>query len=175
MTENDIIQIGIIINSHGVKGEVRVIPTTDEPELFLRLEEVIVKGENHEQVFSMAGAREVKNHWLILFDEVRNIESAKGLKNSGLFVPFDRVRPLEEDEFFIHDLMDSKVYSTEDEYLGIITGYFEAGPQGICEVTGNDDVFLFPTSAEILREVIPPDKVIIHLVPNLMELNRKKK
>lgn len=174
MTEDDSIQIGIIINSHGVKGEVKVIPTTDDPELFLRLAEVIVKGENHEQVFSMAGVREVKNHWLILFDEVRDIEGAKGLKNCGIFVPSGWVRPLEEDEFFIHDLMDSKVYSTEDEYLGIITGYFDAGPQGICEVTG-DDVFLFPTSAEILREVIPPDKVIIHLVPNLRELNRKKK
>ncbi len=167
-----IIQIGEIINSHGVKGEVKVIPLTDDQEIFSRVKQLILIGNEKRVKYTIINARQVKNYWLIQFDEITDMTSAKMLKKYGIFVEEESIRPLADDEFFIHDLLNSKVYSTENQYLGVITDYFEAGPQGVCEVTLDGDSFLFPTSQEVLKEVIPPGKVIIHLIPDLREINK---
>ncbi|MBU2514811.1 ribosome maturation factor RimM [bacterium] len=164
-------QIAAIINTHGIKGELKVMPLTDDPEIFLRLEELIVLKDNRKERHSLTGAREAKNHWLLKFDQITDISQAAELKGCALYTEESNLRPLDEEEFFIDDLINSKVYSTDDQYLGKITKYFEAGPQVVCEVDTEDGTFLFPTSAEVLKEIIPPDKVIINLIPGLMDLN----
>lgn len=172
MNLEGIIQIGTIINSHGTKGELKVLPTTDDPDIFLELDELTIVEDNQKVNYSIINARETKKCWLLTLDQIADMDSAKKLKGKGLFTEEINIRPLEEDEFFVHDLLGSTVYSTEEELLGKITDYFEAGSQGVCEVTTETGSFLFPTSAEILKEVVPPDKVVIHLVPDLLDLNR---
>ncbi len=165
-----IIQIGQIVNSHGIKGEVKVIPLTEDLEIVENVDQLIIFESNQQKNLKVKKVRQVKKHWLILFAEVQDMTSALQLKGRGIFIEEDKVKPLDEDEFYIHDLLGSKVYSTDNKYLGIITHYFEAGPQGVCEVTLGDETFMFPTSHEVLKEVIPSDKVIIHLLPGLREL-----
>jgi ribosomal 30S subunit maturation factor RimM len=55
--------------------------------------------------------------------------------------------------------------------LGTVIRYFEAGSQGVCEVSTGEGTFLFPVTREVLREVEAPDRVVINLLPNLMEVN----
>ncbi|MBU3917448.1 ribosome maturation factor RimM [bacterium] len=167
-----IIQIGQIVNSHGIKGEVKVIPLTEDLEIFENADQLIISENDQQKRLKVIKARQVKKHWLILFAEVQDLTSAQQLKGRGIFIEEERIKPLNEDEFFIHDLLDSKVYSTDNEYLGIITHYFEAGPQGVCEVTHGDESFMFPTSREVLKEIIPSDKVVIQLLPGLREVNK---
>ncbi len=167
-----IIQIGKIVNSHGIKGEVKVIPLTEDLEIFENADQLIVLEKNQQKNFKVIRARQIKKNWLIQFAEIQDMTSAQQLKGQGIFIEEKSVKPLDEDEFFIHDLLESKVYSTDGQYLGIITHYFEAGPQGVCEVTHEDETFMFPTSHEVLKEVIPSDRVIIHLLPGLREVNK---
>ncbi|MCP4750568.1 MAG: 16S rRNA processing protein RimM [Proteobacteria bacterium] len=175
MDREGITQIGEIINSHGIKGELKVVPTTGDPEMFLELDRLILLENDRRSEVSIVNARPAKNCWLIRLAEIGDMSSAKKLKGCGLYVEDEKLRPLDEDEVFIHDLMDAKVYSTDNQYLGIITHYFEAGPQGVCEVTLDGESFLFPATREVLREVAPPDKVVIHLLPELRDLNIKRK
>lgn len=100
------------------------------------------------------------------------MDTAKSLKGCGLYCKESLLRPLEEDEFYLNDLFDTEVYSTEGEYLGIVTDYFDNGEHGVCEVSDGDESFMFPTTQEILKDVVPGEKVVIFLVPNLRDLNK---
>jgi 16S rRNA processing protein RimM len=172
MESANLTQIGTIINSHGIKGEVKVMPITEDGDLIHRLDRLIIDDGGQQKLFNVLRARAAKNCWLIQFDEVRDMDAAKSLKGAGICVDDSELKPLDEDEFFIHDLISAKVYSTDDEYLGVITGFFEAGSQGVCEVTDESGMFLFPTSQEVLKEIVPGEKVIINLLPGLRDLNR---
>jgi 16S rRNA processing protein RimM len=165
-------QIGTIINSHGIKGEVKVLPSTEDLDLFLDLEQLSIDDGESQRAFTVLRSRSVKNYWLIQFDEIQDMDAAKSLKGAGVYVEDDCLRPLDEDEFFIHDLVGTKVFSTEDQYLGVVTGFFEAGNQGVFEVKDDDGMFLFPASREVLKEIDPGQKVIINLLPGLVDLNR---
>ncbi len=165
-------QIGTIINSHAIKGEVKVLPITEDLDLFLDLDQLTIDDGESQRAFTVLRSRSVKNYWLIQFDEIRDMDAAKALKGAGVYVEDDCLRPLDEDEFFIHDLVGTKVFSTEDQYLGIVTGFFEAGNQGVFEVKDDDGMFLFPASREVLKEIDPGQKVIINLLPGLVDLNR---
>ena len=170
-----IIQIGAIVTSHGVKGEVKVMPLTDDPEIFYELEQLtLIQKNGAKKQVSLIDAREVKKYWLLKFDEIKDMTTALTYKGAGIFTGEENIRPLDEDEFYIHDLIDCKVYSTDNQYLGVITNYFDAGSQGVCEVKSDDDSFLFPTSDEILVEIIPSEKVVINLIPELRDLNKRK-
>ncbi len=165
-------QIGTIITSHGIKGEVKVIPVTEDVDLINRMDRLFVDEGEQQRQFTVLRARSAKNCWLIQFDEVCDMDAAKRLKGAGVWVDDCELRPLDEDEFFIHDLITAKVYSTENEYLGVITGVFEAGNQSVFEVTSEQGMFLFPASQEVLKDIVPREKVIINLLPGLLELNR---
>jgi len=166
-------QIGEIINSHGNKGELKIVPMTADEEIFLRSQSFILLVNDQRQSVNIVNARLAKNHWILQFAEIEDIESAKKLKKIGVYAYEDQLHPLAEDEFFIDDLLNAKVYSTENEFLGTITNYFDAGPQVVCEVTDDDESFLFPATQEVLKTIVPAEKVIIQLIPGLRELNRK--
>lgn len=175
MDVEGIIQIGTISKPHGVRGELKVFSQTDDPLLYEELEDVIIPVDGCQKKYRIEKARDTQKHWLFKFEGVDTMDEAERLRGKGIYTEESHLKPLDEDEFFIHDLVGSKVYSVEDVYLGTITNYFEAGTQGVCEVESEKGDFLFPTSAEVLQEVIPPDKVIIQPVPELLDLNKKKK
>jgi len=148
------------------------MPATADVNLIKRVDRLIIDEGERQHQFTVLRARPANTCWLIQFEEVCDIDAAKKLKGAGVWVDDCKLKPLDEDEFFIHDLIDAKVYSTKDEYLGVITGFFEAGNQGICEVTSEQGMFLFPASQEVLKEIMPGEKVIINLIPGLLDLNR---
>ena len=172
MNLNNIRQIGKIFNSHGVKGEVKVASYTSYPEIYSKLDQVILIKKNKKEVYKVINTRPVKDHWLFTFEGVKNMDQAKDLKDFGIYVSEDELIPLAEDEFLISDLIDAKVYSTENEYLGKVFNYFENGEHGICEVkreTGK--IFLFPTTKEVLIDIDANNKITINILPELLELN----
>jgi len=168
-----ITQIGTIFNTHGLKGEVKVSPMTSHPEIFKELDQVFLIKDNIKKRFSLAKCRHANNHWLFTFKEIEGINEAEGYKNFGIYVEDEKLLPLAEDEFFIHDLMDSKVYSTDDEYLGKVTDYFESGEQGVCTVTFEGESFLFPVTKEVLKDIdVSKKRITIVLLPGMKELNQ---
>jgi len=172
MNDEGITQIGNIINSHGRKGEVKVYPLTNDSQIFYQKNLIIMIDDDKRIGVTVTHARPFKDLWLLKFNEIDTIEASKKLKGKGIYIEDHLLKPLEEDEFFVHDLVNSRVYSVEGRYLGIVTDYFEAGDQGVCEVTENESTFLFPATREVLKEIIPPDKIVIKLLPGLVELNR---
>ncbi len=167
-------QVGEILNSHGVRGAVKVASLTSYPEIFAEINEVVLIKGDKRMKYPVTKTGSVKNHCLLKLDGIDDPDAAKRFKNFGVYVNEELLRPLVEDEFMISDLIQARVYSSDDEYLGVIVDYIDNGEHGICEVEDNTTRFLFPTTKEVLREIIPEKKVIINLLPGLRELNIKK-
>jgi len=172
MNLNNIRQIGKIFNSHGVQGELKVASYTSYPEIYATLDQVILIGKSTKKVYKVINTRPVKDHWLFRLEGVENMDQAKNLKDFDIYVSEDELIPLAEDEFLISDLINAEVYSTENKYLGKIDNYFDNGEHGICEVKMPDGkIFLFPTTKEVLIDIEANSKVVINVLPELLELN----
>ena len=111
-------QIGEIINSHGNKGELKVVPLTDDTDLFLRCQSVILLVGEQRRLFDVIKAKPVKNTWIVQLAGISNIESAKKLKKIGIYVREDQLKPLAEDEF------SSMICSTQ-RYIQLKVNFWE--------------------------------------------------
>ena len=163
-------QIGEIINTHGVRGEMRVYPLTPYPEDYLDIRSIYFQ-ENEEFVeIAIEKIRFAKNVWLLKITGFDDMNAAEAEKGRAIFLPDEDLIPLEEDEYFVHQLVGAEVYSSESQHLGKVVEYFETGANGVCEVVGEQGTFLFPTTKEVLLEIIPEDsKLIIQLLPGMID------
>ena len=163
--------IGNIFNVHGIKGELKVAPLSEDEELLSSLKKVYLQFDDEFQACKISKIRPHKSFWLMMLAEVTDRNKAESLKGQKIFVPDEWIKPLETGEFFIHDVIGKEVYSTENELLGTVDGYFENGEQLVFEVKGAYD-FMFPAVDEIMISV-EVDRVIIKPVEGLLELNQK--
>lgn len=157
----DLSQIGKIVNTHGIKGELKVIPLTSHVNAYLNLDTIYLLENDFPKAYSLKHIRKVKNYWLYQLESFTNINQVLHLKGKTVYLEDQLLVPLQEGEFFIHDLIDAKVYNTKKEYLGVITNYFETGANGVCEVSSKKGDFLFPTTQEVLLEIHPEKKIVV--------------
>src|SRR5690554_3745935 len=108
---NDFIRVGKIINVHGIKGEVKIFPLTDDINRFYSLEKVYLEQENSILPLTVSNIRVHKNMVLASFNEIIDRNQAEQYK--GLFIIINREDAIElsENQYFICDLIGIKVYS----------------------------------------------------------------
>ncbi len=156
----DLIAVGKIVGTQGLKGEVRVIPLTDYPQRFKTLNKVqLVLGQKVIESEVEKG-REQKKIWVIKLKNFNSLEEVEPLKNSYIMIPREERMTLPEDRFYIDDLMGLSVYTDENK-LGVITDILTTG--------GNDVFVVKPEDLSYSREIlIPALKAVIKEV-NLIE------
>ena len=149
--------VGKIINMHGIKGEFKVYPETDAPERVNDLEYVIIKNEK----FEVEGARIHKGNILLKVKGIDSINDGEKYKNLNVEIPEEFAQELKENEHFIRDIIDSKVYDENDKYLGIVTDIFSTGANDVFEITMEDNkTFLIPNISDVVKDVNTEEKVI---------------
>ena len=99
------LEIGQIVNTFGIKGEVKVVPFTDDINRFDDLKEVYIKSKKEEKLYQVEGARYHKNMVLLKLKGIENPEDAEKLRNSYLEIDREDAIPLEEGTYFIADLI----------------------------------------------------------------------
>ena len=168
-------QIGRITSAHGIRGEVKVFLTSEDTSLFAGLEEVWLMDREKPVRYQVDQVRPQKGQWILKIQGIEDRNQAEELKNLGLWVPDEWLKPLEEGEFFIHELIGAQVFDRAGNLLGQIEHYFEPGPHVVFEVKSEAGDFLFPATDEGLKEILPEQKrVIIEPLPGLLELNRNQ-
>ena len=133
------LRVGVITSPHGVRGEVKVYPTTDDVMRFKKLDKVILdlgRGETRE--LKIRQVKFFKNMVILKFDGVDTMNEVEGWRQKDLLITRDQAIPLEEDEFFITDLIGLNVVTDEGETLGTLTDVME---------TGANDVYCVKTPA----------------------------
>lgn len=163
------LQIGRVIKSHGIKGEVVVDPTTDEPEIRFAIDEILrgkQAGKHHE--LTVESVRPHKGRLLIKFREVPDRTVAETLRGTSFFAA-----PLEnedDDGFYDHELIGLKVVRDE-EVVGEVTGVMHTPGRQILEVAYQGREVLVPFVHEIVPTIDLEEGMLVVTPPDgLFEL-----
>jgi len=135
--ERDFLAVGKIVNTHGVRGELRVIPMTSDISRFDYLLYTWIRTDEKLREYRVSKVRYHKQFVLVKLQGIDTMTDAEALKGCELLVDRQHARPLEEDEYFICDLIGLKVYEDE-RLLGELTEVLETGSNDVYVVTGED-------------------------------------
>lgn len=164
-------RIGKIINTHGLKGEIKVQQTTDFEELFHAGKTVYIDINGVETEFLIEQQRTHKHHLLILFKHVDSLEEAEKLKGFNIKVKQEQLPQLGENEYHYHEIIGCHMYTTDGEHIGEIVNILSPGANDVW-VTRNDegDEHLIPFIDEVVKDVNVKDKkVMIELMEGLLD------
>ena len=164
------LEVGQIVNTFGIKGEVKVTPFTDDINRFDDLKKVYVKTRKQEKLYKVENARYHKNMVLLKLEGIENPEQAEILKNAFLEIDREDAIPLEEGQYFIVDLIGLEVYTEEGKLLGKVDDIYNAGANDIYVI--KDELgkqILLPGIEEVIKQVeLENGKIIVHLIPGLI-------
>ena len=163
------LEVGHIVNTFVIKGEVKVTPFTDDINRFDDLKKVYVKTRKEDKLYKVENVRYHKNMVLLKLEGIENPEQAELLKNSYLEIDREDAIPLKEGQYFIVDLIGLDVYTDEGNLLGKVDDIYNTGANDIYVV--KDELgkqVLLPGIKEVIKEVKLDDKIIVHLIPGLI-------
>lgn len=165
------LRVGVIASTHGLKGEVKVFPTTDDPERFRDLKQVFLDTGNEYKSLNVAGVKFFKNQVILKFREFNDINEIEQYKGKDLLVTRDQAVPLKENENFITDLIDMEVYTDEDKRLGILTDVLQTGANDVYVVeTDEGKEVLLPAIPSCILEVnVEAARMTVHILEGLLE------
>ena len=166
----DLLKVGVITTTHGVRGEVKVYPTTDEPERFLDLEYVLLDPGKELRRLDIKNVRFFKNLVILKFDGIDNINDIERYKRCPLLVERKDAVALEEDEYFIADMIGIQVVTEDDEPFGTLKDVMETGANDVYVIdTEEHGEVLVPAIRECILDVdIENQKMKIHLMDGLI-------
>lgn len=164
------LEIGQIVNTFGIKGEVKVVPFTDDITRFDDLENVYIKTKKESKLYKVQNIKYHKNMVLIKLEGINTPEQAEMLKNAYLEVDRENAVPLEEGTYYIADLIGLEVYTDENKLLGKVEDIYNTGSNDIYVV--KDELgkqILLPGIKDVIKNVdLEGDKIIVHLIPGLI-------
>lgn len=128
------LRVGVISSTHGIRGEVKVYPTTDDPERFLDLDEVILDTGREHKILEIEGVKFFKNQVILKFKGYDNINDIEKYLKKDLLVDREHAVELGENENFIADLIDMEVVTDEGKVLGTLTDVIETGANDVYAV-----------------------------------------
>ncbi len=169
---NAMFTVGRIVNTHGVKGELKVIPTTDEPKRFEKLKSIFVERKTMEN-YEIQSVRYHKDFVLLKLKGIDDMNAAELLKGSVLKIERKDSLPLKEDEYYICDLFGLKVFTEDERYLGELVDIIETGSNDVYVVKKEDREkdLLLPAIKQVIKQVdIEGQKMVVHLLEGLEEL-----
>ena len=171
----DLLQVGVITSTHGVRGEVKVFPTTDDVTRFKKLKKLILDTGKEYLELEVAGVKFFKNMVILKFKDFDNINDVEKYRQKALYVTRENAVKLKKDEYFIADLIGLSVQTDEGETLGKMTDVIQTGANDVYVVqTAEGEEILVPAIKECIREVdIKGGSMLIHLLPGLRDINRK--
>ena len=159
-----------IVSAHGIKGAVRVKFFTVTPEYYLSVKLFFL--ENSGQLLSLKVTRILpsKKGWIILFDGIDSRNEAENIKGCRLLLPDEQLKPLESDEFFVHQLIGCRVEDQNGRFLGEVTDFLETGANNVYEVHNGESEFLIPDVPHVVLELnLENNCMIIDPMPGLIE------
>ena len=180
MTE--LYQVGAITQTHGIRGEVKVFPMTDDVSRFKNMKELILDTGKEQIVLEVTSARPQKNLVILKFKGIDNINDVEKYKGCGLFVTKENRVKCKKDEYFIADLIGLRAIDEEGEAFGTISDVIQTGANDVYVITTKQgEEVMIPAIKDCILEVSVEEQdglagyVRIHLLPGLLDLNNNRK
>ncbi|MDO5135065.1 MAG: ribosome maturation factor RimM [Eubacteriales bacterium] len=165
----DLLKIGVITTTHGIRGEVKVYPTTDA-ERFTQLEYLLLDTGREMLRMEVKGVRFFKNLVILKFQGIDNINQIEMYKGKELWIPREEAQELGQDEYYIGDLMGMEVRLEDGQRFGVLKDVLETGANDVYVVeTPEGREVLLPAIRECILEVdVEKNVMTIHLMKGLV-------
>ena len=166
------LRVGVIVKTHGIKGEVKVYPTTYSPLRFEELTHVKLKSGKTVRELDIEQVRFFKNLVILKFKGIDNINDVEQYKGADLYIPREEGQELGEGEYYIADIIDIRVVTDTGEELGTVRDVLETGANDVYIVKrkGQKDLLLPATEECILDVDIEQNVMTVHLLDGLLDL-----
>lgn len=171
MQKNDYLQVGVITSTHGIKGEVKVFPTTDDPERFKKLKKVELDTGKERIPLEISGVKFFKQFVIVKFKGIDNINDVEKYRKMPLLVSREDAVELEADEYFMADIIGMDVYTDDDKLFGTLEDIMETGANDVYVInTEEHGEVLIPAIKDCIKDIdTDNNKMIIHLMQGLID------
>lgn len=166
----DLLQVGAIAQTHGIRGEVKVFPMTDDVKRFQKLKEIILDTGKEKMTLEIEGVKFFKKFVILKFKGFDSINDIERYKGKSLYVTRENAVKLGRDEYFIADLIDMEVYDEDDNYLGVLINVIGTGANDVYVVKFEDDrEVLFPAIKQCILDIdMENRKMKVHIMDGLL-------
>lgn len=168
---DELLQVGIITSTHGVRGEVKVYPTTDDIKRFKKLKDIILDTGKEKMPLEIEGVKFFKQMVILKFKGLDNMNDVERFRQKSLYVTRANAVRLRKDEYFIADLIGIKVYDEEDKELGVLEDVMVTGANDVYVIKMTDGrELLLPAIKQCILEVdVPEGRMKVHVLEGLLE------
>ena len=162
------LQVGVISSTHGVRGEVKVFPTTDDVTRFRQLKKVYLDTGREMLPLEIQNVKFFKQFAILKFKGIDNINDIEKYRGKSLMIDREDAVDLDEDEYFIADMIGIQVVSDEGEDLGILQDVMQTGANDVYVVEKDGEELLIPAIKDCILSVnVEEGKMEVHLLPGL--------
>ena len=169
--ENNMLRVGVFANTHGIAGEIKVYPTTDDMTRFKKLKKVYLDTGKELLEWEIANVKFFKNMVILKFKGINNINDIEKYKGKDLYITREQAVPLEEDEYFLCDVIGAAVVTEDGNHLGVVKEVLQTGANDIYVVENEDKKeILLPVIKDCILDIDFENKVVkVHLMPGLAD------
>ncbi|MEY8337352.1 ribosome maturation factor RimM [Lachnospiraceae bacterium 62-35] len=168
----NMLRVGVITSAHGLKGEVKVFPTTDDVRRFKKLKKVLLNTNKEQIPLKIQEVKFFKNLVILKFQEFNNISDVEKYKGMDLLITREQAVPLEENENFVADLIGLAVRTEDGEFLGKLKDVLFTGANDVyvVEMESRKELLIPAIKECILKVDLEEQEIIVHLLDGLLDL-----
>ncbi len=159
-----LLKVGVISSTHGLKGEVKVFPTTDDVKRFRQLKEVLLDAGDEKPVLQIEQVKFFKQFVILKFKGIDDIEDVQKYKGKDLLVTRENAAELKKDEYFIADLIGVSVISDDNSLRGILKDVIQTGANDVYVIVLED-------GRQLLLPAIKEGVLMVDLDENIMKIH----
>lgn len=166
----NLLQVGVITQPHGVRGEVKVFPTTDDVQRFKKLKKVLLDTGKEKIELEVQSVKFFKQFVILKFKEFDNINDIERYRRCPLLVTREHAVRLQKDEYFIADMIGMEVFTEDENRFGVLRDVIETGANDVYVIDSKEHgEVLIPAIKEcILKVDIEGQKMTVHLMDGLV-------
>lgn len=164
-------RIGVVTTTHGIRGEVKVFPTTDDVTRFKKCDEVILVTKKGNLTLHVQNVKFFKNIVILKFKEFNDINEVEGFRKCDLMVTRENALPLEEGSYYLCDVIGASVQKEDGSLIGEVTDVLETGANNVFVIqTTEGKEVLFPVIPQCIKKVDTEAGVVTaHVMAGLMD------
>ncbi len=164
------LQVGVITATHGIRGEVKVYPTTDDATRFDDLKRVILDAGKQQIPLEIQSVKYFKQFVILKFKGIDNINDIERYKKCSLLISREDAVDLEEDEYFIADIIGMEVYTEDGVHFGTMKDVMETGANDVYIIDSKEhgEVLLPAIKECILNVDEEAGKITVHIMEGLL-------
>lgn len=169
---DNLLRVGVVTTTHGVRGEVKVFPTTDDMHRFESLKNVILDLGKEQRSLEIEQVKFFKNMVILKFKGLDNMNDVEAFRQKDLLITREQAVELGPDENFIADLIGLSVVTDEGTILGTLEDVLQTGANDVyCVKTGEGKEILLPAIKECVLNVdLDKQEILVHILEGLLDL-----